>query len=117
MKTALITGISGQDGAYLSKLLLEKGYKIIGGDRRTASGSLWRLEELGILNEIEFIDFELAEITNIQRAIEKNNVNEFYNLAAQSFVAASFEMPMMTSDITGISVVRILESIRKVNPY
>ena len=116
MKTALITGISGQDGAYLSKLLLEKGYKIIGGDRRTASGSLWRLEELGILNEIEFIDFELAEITNIQRAIEKNNVNEFYNLAAQSFVAASFEMPMMTSDITGISVVRILESIRKVNP-
>jgi len=116
MKTALITGISGQDGAYLSKLLLEKGYRVIGGDRRTASGSLWRLDELGVLNDIDLIDFELAELTNIQRVIEKNNIDELYNLAAQSFVHASFEMPLMTSDITGIGVVRILESIRKINP-
>ena len=116
MKTALITGISGQDGAYLSKLLLEKGYRVIGGDRRTASGSLWRLDEIGVLNDIDLIDFELAELTNIQRVIEKNHIDELYNLAAQSFVKASFEMPLMTSDITGIGVVRILESIRKINP-
>ena len=116
MKTALITGISGQDGAYLSKLLLEKGYRVIGGDRRTASGSLWRLDELGVLNDIDLVDFELAELTNIQRVIEKNHIDELYNLAAQSFVKASFEMPLMTSDITGIGVVRILESIRKINP-
>jgi len=116
MKTAFITGVSGQDGAYLSKLLLEKGYRVIGGDRRTASGSLWRLDELGITNEIEIIDFELFEITNIQRVLEKNNIDEVYNLAAQSFVAASFEMPLMTSDITGLGVTRLLESIRKINP-
>jgi GDPmannose 4,6-dehydratase len=116
MKTALITGISGQDGAYLSQLLLDKGYRVIGGDRRTASGSLWRLDELGILNEVELIDFELAELTNIQRVIEINNIDEVYNLAAQSFVHASFEMPLLTSDVTGIGVVRILESIRKINP-
>jgi len=116
MKTALITGISGQDGAYLSKLLLEKGYRVIGGDRRTSSGSLWRLDELGVLNDIDLIDFELAELTNIQRVIEKNHIDELYNLAAQSFVKASFEMPLMTSDITGFGVVRILESIRKINP-
>jgi len=116
MKTALITGISGQDGAYLSKLLLEKGYKVIGGDRRTASGSLWRLEELGVINDVELIDFELAEITNIQRVIENYDIDELYNLAAQSFVAASFEMPLMTGDITGMGVTRILESIRKTNP-
>jgi len=116
MKTAFISGISGQDGAYLSKLLLENNYKVIGGDRRTASGSFWRLEELGILNDVEIVDFELAEFTNIMRTLEKNDINEFYNLAAQSFVGVSFEMPIMTADITGISVLRILEAIRKINP-
>lgn len=116
MKTAFITGISGQDGAYLSKLLLEKGYKVYGGDRRTASGSLWRLKELGIEGEVEIMDFELAEYSNIQRIIEKIQVDEFYNLAAQSFVGASFEMPLMTSDVTGFGVLRILESIRTINP-
>ena len=116
MKKALITGISGQDGAYLSKLLLEKGYIVIGGDRRTASGSLWRLDYLGVINDIEITNFELAEFTNIYRVIEKYAVDEIYNLAAQSFVAASFEMPIMTSDITGLGACRILECIRKVNP-
>ena len=116
MKMALVTGISGQDGAYLSKLLLEKGYKVIGCDRRTASGSLWRLEELGILSDIEITDFELAEFTNIYRTIEKYKPDEVYNLASQSFVGASFEMPMYTSDVTGMSVIRILESIKSINP-
>jgi len=115
-KTALITGVSGQDGAYLSKLLLNKGYKVIGGERRSASGSLWRLEELNIENDIEITDFELSEFTNIIRAIEKYNPDEIYNLAAQSFVAASFEMPIMTSDVTGLGVSRLLEAIRQINP-
>ena len=115
-KIALITGISGQDGAYLAKFLLSKGYKVIGGERRSASGSLWRLKELGVENDIEIADFELSEFTNIYRIIEKYNPDEIYNLAAQSFVAASFEMPITTSDVTGIGVSRILEAIRHINP-
>jgi len=115
-KTALITGVSGQDGAYLSKLLLGKGYRVIGGDRQTASGSLWRLEELKIEKEVEIADFELVEFTNIYRVIEKYQPDEVYNLAAQSFVAASFEMPTMTADVTGLGVLRVLEAIRQINP-
>lgn len=114
-KSALVTGISGQDGAYLAKLLLEKGYKVIGGERRNASSTLWRLNELGISNDIEIVDFELSEFTNIFRVVDKFQPNEIYNLAAQSFVAASFEVPTMTSDVTGLGVVRILESIRQIN--
>ena len=114
-KTAFISGISGQDGAYLAKYLIEKNYQVIGGDRRTASGSLWRLEKLGILGRVTITDFELAEFTNIYRTIEKYQIDEFYNLAAQSFVGVSFEMPTMTSDITGLGVVRILEAIKTVD--
>ena len=115
MKTAIVTGISGQDGAYLSKLLLNKGYRVIGAERRNASGQLWRLEKLKILQEIEFDDFELTEFSNICRLIEKYNPDEIYNLAAQSFVAASFETPIMTGDVTGLGVGRVLEAIRLVN--
>ena len=114
-KSALVTGISGQDGAYLAKLLLEKGYKVIGGERRNASSTLWRLNELGISDDIEIVDFELSEFTNNFRVVDKFQPNEIYNLAAQSFVAASFEVPTMTSDVTGLGVVRILESIRQIN--
>jgi len=116
MKTALITGISGQDGAYLSKHLLENNYRVIGCDRRTSSGSLWRLEELGISRAVEIEDFELGEFTNIFRVIDKAEPDEIYNLAAQSFVAASFEMPTYTSNITGLGASRILEAIRQINP-
>lgn len=115
MKKAIITGISGQDGAYLAKHLLDKGYKVIGAERRNASSNNWRLTEIGIINDIEFIDFELTEFTNILRVIEKTRPDEVYNLAAQSFVAASFEMPTMTADVTGLGVVRLLEAIRMVN--
>jgi len=114
-KTAFITGISGQDGAYLSQLLLNKGYRVIGGERRSASGQLWRLKELNIEKDIEICDFELSEFTNIYRNIEKYNPDEFYNLAAQSFVASSFEMPTMTADITGVGVSRVLEAIKQIN--
>jgi len=116
MKTAIVTGISGQDGAYLSKYLLENGYRVIGAERRNASGQLWRLDKLGIFSEIEFDDFELTEFSNICRLIEKYKPDEFYNLAAQSFVAASFEIPVMTGDVTGLGVGRVLEAIRLVNP-
>ena len=84
-QTAFITGISGQDGAYLAKHLLELGYKVIGGERRNASSTLWRLEELGISNDIEIVDFELSEFTNILELF-KHEPNEIYNLAAQSLL-------------------------------
>jgi len=115
-KTALVTGVTGQDGAYLAKLLLEKGYKVVGTRRRSASSSLWRLEELGIVNDLELVLFDLGEYANIQRSIEKVQPDEFYNLAAQSFVAASFEQPLYTADVDAIAVTRILEAIRMVNP-
>lgn len=115
MKKAFISGISGQDGAYLAELLLSKGYEVYGGERRSASGSIWRLDKLGISNDIQIIDFELSEFSNINNVIEKVQPDEFYNLAAQSFVGSSFEVPIMTSDVTGLGCLRVLESIRNFN--
>jgi len=115
VKTALITGISGQDGAYLSRLLLKENYRVIGGMRRSASNSLWRLEKLGILNDIEFTEIELGEYSNIVRTIDKFKPDEIYNLAAQSFVQSSFEIPLYTSDVNALGALRILEAIREVN--
>ena len=116
MKKALITGVMGQDGSYLSKLLLEKGYKVYGATRRNGSGSDWRHEYLGIKNEVEIIDFELLEQTNIQRAIAKYEPDEIYNLAAQSFVGVSFEQPVYTTLVDSMAVIYMLEAIRQVNP-
>jgi GDPmannose 4,6-dehydratase len=116
-KIALITGVAGQDGSYLTKLLLEKGYKVYGCLRRNGSGSLWRHEEIAIKpNDIDIIDFELLENANIVRTIEKVKPNEIYNLAAQSFVGSSFEYPVYTGLIDGISVTYILEAIRQIAP-
>ena len=112
-KKALITGISGQDGAYLSKFLLEKGYHVIGGDRRTASNTFWRLKKLKILNEVEIINFDICEQSNIIDTIKKFKPDEVYNLAAQSFVGSSFDLPIVTSDSTAIGTTRLLEAIRK----
>jgi GDPmannose 4,6-dehydratase len=115
-KTAFITGITGQDGAYLTKLLVDKGYTIHGGIRRSAGQSKFeRLEALGVRENVVSHDFELAEYSNIQRTIEKVAPDEIYNLAAQSFVASSFEAPIYTSDANALGVARILESIRAVN--
>ena len=111
-KKALITGISGQDGAYLAQFLLSKNYKVYGGDRRTASGSLWRLKKLGIEDKVKILDFELAEDTNIHKIIKEGQFNEVYNLAAQSFVGSSFDTPLMTSNINAFGTLRILEAIR-----
>jgi GDPmannose 4,6-dehydratase len=115
-KRALITGVTGQDGAYLSKLLLEKGYEVHGAYRRSASPNLWRLEELGIANEVKLVAFDLLEYSNIQRSLEKVQPDEVYNLAAQSFVALSFEQPIYTSDVDALGTTRMLEAIRTVNP-
>lgn len=114
-KTALITGISGQDGAYLAKLLLKKKYKIIGVDRRSSRVSKWRLQRLEIENKITFDEMEIAEITDILRILKKYKVNEIYNLAAQSFVGSSFNCPIYTAEVTGVSVMRMLEAIKNYN--
>ena len=114
-KTALITGISGQDGAYLAEFLLKKNYKIIGTDRRSARGNNWRLSRLGIKNKIIYEEMELSELYEIQNIFEKYKIDEVYNLAAQSFVATSFNSPLNTSNITGLGVLRILETIKSVN--
>jgi len=115
-KKALITGIRGQDGAYLAKNLLEKGYEIYGADRRSGDTTYWRLNELGIKKDINTIYMDLLEMTNILRVIEKVKPDEVYNLAAQSFVGTSFEQPIITSDINAMGVARLLEAIRLVNP-
>ena len=116
MKTALITGITGQDGAYLAEFLLGKNYRVIGAERRASTRNRMRLDELGITQAIEFADFDLADQGNMVRVLQRYEPDEVYNLAAQSFVALSFEQPIMTGDITGVGVTRLLESIRAVNP-
>jgi len=116
MKKALITGIRGQDGAYLADLLIKKGYKVYGADRRSGGSSLWRLRELGIDAKIEHIYMDLLEFTNIMDVIKKIKPDEVYNLAAQSFVQVSFEQPELTSMIDGIGVLKILEAIRHFSP-
>lgn len=115
-KKALITGIRGQDGTYLAKLLLEKGYEVWGADRRSGEGSNWRLKELGIENQVKIVYTDLLELTNIKRVIERIEPDEVYNLAAQSFVHASFELPILTADINALGVLRILEVLRTVKP-
>ncbi|WP_440679608.1 GDP-mannose 4,6-dehydratase [Candidatus Pelagibacter sp. HIMB1517] len=115
-KTALITGISGQDGAYLADFLLKKKYKVIGCDRRSARNNNWRLIRLGIQDKIIFEEMELGEILQIQRVIKKYKISEIYNLGAQSFVATSFNSPIYTADITGLGALRILDTIRTTNP-
>ncbi|HEY8267418.1 MAG TPA: GDP-mannose 4,6-dehydratase [Xanthobacteraceae bacterium] len=115
-KTALITGVSGQDGAYLSRLLLQKGYRVVGSVRRTAAPRMSRLMELGIENDIEPVELDLTEITNVMRAIEHAKPDEIYNLAAQSFVAVSFEQPILTAEVGALGNARLLEAIRTVDP-
>ncbi len=114
-KSALITGISGQDGAYLAKLLIDKKYRVIGTDRRSARFSNWRLKRLGIEKKIIFEEMELNELYEIQRVFKKHRIDEVYHLAAQSFVKTSFNSPLYTSNITGLGTLRILETIRTVN--
>lgn len=116
MKKALITGISGQDGSYLAQLLLEKGYKVYGADRRRVDSDYWRLKYLGINNDVEHVYMDLLEYSNIFNVIKNINPDEIYNLGAQSFVGSSFSQPILTSNINSLGCLRILESIRIINP-
>lgn len=116
MKTAFITGITGQDGAYLAKLLLDKGYEVHGGVRRISQQENTRLVRLGIADKVHLHEFDLAEQNNIFRVIRDIKMDEFYNLAAQSFVGASWELPVYTADVDGMAVVRILDTLRSVSP-
>ena len=117
MRTALITGITGQDGAYLSQLLLEKGYRVYGTYRRAASTNFWRIQELGIEahENLHLVEYDLTDLSATIRLLEKTTPDEIYNLAAQSFVGISFDQPATTSQITGIGALHWLEAIRIVN--
>ena len=118
MKKVIITGITGQDGAYLADFLLNKGYQVYGTYRRSASVNFWRIEELGIKDNpnLYLIEYDLIDATNSIRMVKDIEPDEIYNLAAQSFVGVSFEQPIATANITGLGAVHLLEAIRIVNP-
>ena len=117
-KKAIVTGISGQDGAYLAELLLQKGYEVYGTYRRTASVNFWRIEELGIREHerLHLVEFDLIDASNAVRMVAEIRPEEIYNLAAQSFVGVSFDQPLATAQITGLGAVHLLEAIRIVDP-
>jgi GDPmannose 4,6-dehydratase len=115
-KHALITGITGQDGAYLSQLLLGKGYRVHGILARRSSDTLWRLRELGIAGEVELIDGDLTDLSSLIRALQTSKADEVYNLGAQSFVGSSWQQPLLTAQVDGVGALNVLEAVRIVNP-
>lgn len=118
MKKAIITGITGQDGAYLAQLLLEKGYEVYGTYRRTSSTNFWRIAEIGIQNhpKLHLVEYDLTDQSSNIRLISQVQPDEIYNLAAQSFVGVSFDQPLSTANTTGIGALHLLEAIRIINP-
>ncbi|MBP0596330.1 GDP-mannose 4,6-dehydratase [Paraburkholderia sp. LEh10] len=117
-RKAIITGVSGQDGAYLTKLLLGKGYQVTGTYRRTSSVNFWRMEELGVMNDpnLQLVEHDLTDAGSTLRLLDTVQADELYNLAAQSFVGVSFDQPSTTAQVTGVGVLNLLEGIRTVNP-
>lgn len=115
-KSALITGVTGQDGAYLSKLLLNKGYRVHGLLARRSTDTLWRLRELGIVHDVALFDGDLTDISSLIRAMESSKATEVYNLGAQSFVGSSWGQPVLTAQVTGVGAINVLEAVRIVNP-
>ncbi len=115
---AVITGITGQDGAYLAQLLLNKGYSVTGAFRRTSTSNFWRLQELGILDHpaLQLVEHDLTDLSSSIRLLERTRPAELYNLAAQSFVGVSFDQPLTTGEITGLGAVNLLEAVRIVDP-
>lgn len=116
MRRALITGITGQDGAYLAKLLLEKKYDVYGTYRRISTPNFWRLQYLDIFQQINMIPCEISDMASVIETVKIAQPDEIYHLAAQSFVEASFESPLATSDVTGLGTTRILEAVRQLCP-
>lgn len=117
-RTAVVTGITGQDGAYLAELLLAKGYRVYGTYRRTSSVNFWRLDELGVTShpDLHLVEFDLTDLGSALRLLHTSGADEVYNLAAQSFVGVSFDQPVTTAEITGVGAVNMLEAIRLTNP-
>lgn len=117
-RTALVTGITGQDGAYLARLLLAKGYMVYGTYRRTSSTNFWRIAELGVEGHprLRLVEYDLTDVSTAIRLLQRTGAGEIYNLAAQSYVGVSFDEPIATSQITGIGTLNLLEAIRIVNP-
>ena len=115
-KKALITGVTGQDGAYLADFLIQMGYEVFGCYRRLSTPNFWRLLYLGILDKITLLPIDIADTTSLMQAIAHSQPDEIYNLAAQSFVSASFDSPVATGNITGLGTARILEAVRQLNP-
>jgi GDPmannose 4,6-dehydratase len=115
-RRALITGVTGQDGAYLSRLLLDKGYQVYGLAARRGSDALWRLRELGAADGVTLLTGDVTDVSSLLRAIEQARPAEFYNLAAQSFVDKSWDLPTVTVQVTGMAVTNVLEAIRCSDP-
>ena len=116
-KVALITGVTGQDGAYLTQICLKKGYKVIGLFRRSSTNNFWRLRDLDVLtnNNLKLVEGDLTDLSSIISILIKYKPSEIYNLAVQSHVHTSFEQPILTANITGIGPLNILEAIRIVD--
>jgi len=117
-KSAVVTGITGQDGAYLAQLLLDRNYKVYGTYRRTSSVNFWRIEELGIQDhpDLEVVEYDLTDIGTSIALVQRTQPDEIYNLAAQSFVGVSFDQPTTTAHITGLGALNLLEAVRLINP-
>jgi GDPmannose 4,6-dehydratase len=115
-KSALITGITGQDGAYLAKLLLEKGYQVHGLVARRGSDMRWRLREEGVESAVHYIEGDLLDLSSLVRAMETSKADEVYNLGAQSFVGTSWQQPVLTAQVSGVGAINVLEAVRIVNP-
>jgi GDPmannose 4,6-dehydratase len=115
-KSAFVTGITGQDGAYLAQCLLAKGYAVTGMLARRSTDTLWRLRELGIVGSVSLVDGDLTDITSIFRALEASDPDEVYNLGAQSFVATSWRQPLLTANVTGVGAINLLEALRICKP-
>jgi GDPmannose 4,6-dehydratase len=113
-RRALITGITGQDGAYLAKFLLDKGYEVTGLQTRRGSDTLWRLRYLSVLDRIQMLDGDLVDVSSLARALQQAEPDEVYNLAAQSFVATSWNQPLLTAQVTGVGALNLLEAVRVV---
>lgn len=114
-KNALITGITGQDGAYLAKLLIDKGYNVFGLHARRSTNTLWRLQHLGIESAVQLLEGDLMDLSSLIRAMEKSQACEVYNLGAQSFVGTSWDQPILTAQVTGVGALNLLEAVRIVN--
>jgi len=115
-KRALISGITGQDGSYLAKFLLDKGYEVYGTYRRLSTPNFWRLQYLDVFDKVHLVPVDLIDTTSVIESVRVSEPDELYHLAAQSFVGASFEQPIGTGNVTGVGVIRFLEAVRQINP-